>query len=130
MPVQNARMTLAKALRKVREQSGLTQTALAGHLAGTTQSTISKWENDDSEGTPSLAEIARIEDACERPRGTVYRLMGLVHDPKTTADAILADPFLSPRQAQFLTRIYEDLIAEEEASATKARPAARNTRRK
>ncbi len=84
-------------------QGRFTQAELAARL-GVAQNTISRWSTGAVE--PSLDDIARIEDLCEVPRGSVLRSAGYVIDLRTVEEMIDADDNLTAEQRALLVTAY------------------------
>lgn len=84
-------------------QGRFTQSQLAARL-GVAQNTISRWSTGDVK--PSLQDIARIEDACDVPRGFVLRSAGYVIDLRSTEEMINADINLTKEQRELLLVAY------------------------
>ena len=80
-----------------------TQAELAARL-GVAQNTISRWSTGDVK--PSLQDVARIEDACDVPRGFVLRSAGYVIDLRSTEEMINADINLTKEQRELLLVAY------------------------
>lgn len=84
-------------------QGRFTQSQLAARL-GVAQNTISRWSTGDVK--PSLQDVARIEDACDVPRGFVLRSAGYVIDLRSTEEMINADINLTKEQRELLLVAY------------------------
>ena len=84
-------------------QGRFTQSQLAARL-GAAQNTISRWSTGDVK--PSLQDVARIEDACDVPRGFVLRSAGYVIDLRSTEEMINADINLTKEQRELLLVAY------------------------
>lgn len=69
----------------------LSHTAAAKAL-GVSQPTVTRWAGGGVR--PSLEDLARIEDACGRPRGFILHAAGYVSDVASVEDAVLMDPDL------------------------------------
>lgn len=77
-------------------------------ITGISQQQISAYMTGKNE--PSLAMIAAIEDACERPRGWILIKAGLVHLPSSVPEAIEQDPNLDDYERRALLHSYQGLI--------------------
>jgi transcriptional regulator with XRE-family HTH domain len=53
-------------LRAIREDLGMTQQTMAGHL-GTTQNTIARWERDEMSIPESVSKLVRIVSIILKP---------------------------------------------------------------
>lgn len=97
-------LPLGDAIRLTYRQAGLSQTDLAG-VVGVHQTQISQYVLGRSE--PSLATLAAIDEACDRPRGHIARLAGYVSPCRETEDVIRGDPHLNAMGVDSVLAVYE-----------------------
>lgn len=119
---------ISAAIRKAREETGLTQEELA-HLIGKVQSTVQKWEGGRE---PKLNTIAHLDETMGYRRGHILRLAGYVDDPVSVRDAIDTDPALTPGHKRIVLSAYDRALteaADERSRSTSKPPTATRTRR-
>lgn len=85
------RAQIGAAITETRKRAGISQGAL-GDRVGVAQTTISRWERGAAEGTLTLDDLVRVEDALELPRGWLLVAGGYVPDVVTADEAINVDP--------------------------------------
>lgn len=96
-------MTIGDAIR-IALEGRLKQRELADAL-GIDQGTVSRWVT--GKATPTVEDVVRIEDACNRPRGFVLRAAGYISDGTTVLDAIEADHRLDDDARRILSGAYK-----------------------
>lgn len=77
---------------------------------GINQSQVSRWSRGES--TPTLEQLAQIEDAAERPRGFILNAAGLIAPVLSVPDAIAMDPQLDDRDRNSLLALYRSMLTE------------------
>jgi transcriptional regulator with XRE-family HTH domain len=99
---------MGDAVRRCRGE--LSQVAVAERIGdmALTQPALSDLEK--GKRPPSLAQVAALEMACDRPRGFILRAAGLVDDVVTVETAIQVDPLLTDRDRDVLLVLYRQLI--------------------
>lgn len=111
--------SIAAAIRRHREAAGMSQETLGAAVArhedrpqAYGQSTVQKWENGEVDLRP--ARIEAIERALGLRSGTLTRLAGSLpldaRQVRTVAEAVEADPRLTPQQRRALLAAYREMV--------------------
>jgi transcriptional regulator with XRE-family HTH domain len=100
--VADSAMTVGEAIAEAID--GRSQKDVAGEL-GVAASTVNRWIS--GEYTPSYEDLARIEDACGKPRGSILGAAGYVESPTTFVEVLAMDPRLNTQARQMLRTLYD-----------------------
>jgi transcriptional regulator with XRE-family HTH domain len=117
VPTESQREAFRKALRRAREEHGLSKRGLALRI-GVTQSAVWQWEEGRVSPRPEL--LAVLERALDlAPGGLAYLLgylppAGVSKAPASVTEAIEADPRLGNRERKLLVAMYHELVRQRE----------------
>jgi transcriptional regulator with XRE-family HTH domain len=110
---QQQRDAFALALRRLREDAGLSQRALSRAL-GLTNSAVWQWEQGRAIPRPEV--VAALEKELGLAAGTLSRLLGYLpagaveREMISVIEAVQADSKLGERERELLTTMYRQLI--------------------
>jgi transcriptional regulator with XRE-family HTH domain len=113
MTTSAQRELFRRALRRAREEAGLSQRALA-RAVGRTHGAVWQWE--EGRGAPDPATVARLEALLRLQPDSLARPLGYVPSlPKAStiasvADAVDADPRLGESERELLRAVYRWLV--------------------
>jgi transcriptional regulator with XRE-family HTH domain len=113
-----------RALRRAREEAGLSQRALA-RAVGRTHGAAWQWE--EGRGAPDPATVARLEELLRLQPNALAQLLGYVpHSPEASpvasvTEAVDADPRLGERERELLTAVYRWLVRHSSTTAEEPR---------
>jgi transcriptional regulator with XRE-family HTH domain len=101
-----------RALKRARQESGLSQRAVAREV-GRTASAVWQWE--EGRGAPDPETVARLERLLELEPDSLARLLGYLPATKDSAkvgvlDAVSADPRLGDSERELLANVYRWLV--------------------
>ena len=117
MPTEAQRDAFRKALRRARDEHGLSKRGLALKI-GVTQSAVWQWEEGRVSPRPKL--LAVLERALDLAPGALAYLLGYLPAEgmsKTrvnVTEAIEADPRLGRRERKLLLAMYHELVRQRE----------------
>jgi transcriptional regulator with XRE-family HTH domain len=116
VPTEAQREAFRKALRRAREEHGLSKRGLAQRI-GVSQSAVWQWE--EGRVAPRAQLIAVLERALDLTPGALAYLLGYLPPEGTKAsisvsEAIEADPRLGRRERKLLATMYRELIRQRE----------------
>jgi len=117
VPTEPQRKAFRKALRRAREEHGLSKRGLALKI-GVTQSAVWQWEEGRVSPRPEL--LAVLEQALDLAPGALAYLLGylppegLSKAPVSVAEAIEADPRLGGKERKLLVTMYRELVRQRE----------------
>jgi transcriptional regulator with XRE-family HTH domain len=120
MTTSAQRELFRRALRRAREEAGLSQRALA-RAVGRTHGAVWQWE--EGRGAPDPATIARLEALLRLQPDSLARPLGYVpSSPEAStiasvADAVDADPRLGESERELLRAVYRWLVRHSAATA-------------
>jgi transcriptional regulator with XRE-family HTH domain len=109
-----------RALRRAREEAGLSQRALA-RAVGRTHGAAWQWE--EGRGAPDPATVARLEELLGLQPNSLAQLVGYVpHPPEagtvaSVTEAVDADPRLGESERELLTAVYRWLVRHRSTTA-------------
>lgn len=103
---------MAAALNTVLDLHGLGSTEAAGKT-GKQRSAMSRWVKGES-GLIRYDTVAVVETGLGLRLGTIGREAGYIEDPRTTLDAILAAPELTPDGRKFVADAFRVQLRIEE----------------
>jgi transcriptional regulator with XRE-family HTH domain len=113
-----------RALRRAREEAGLSQRALA-RAVGRTHGAAWQWE--EGRGAPDPATVARLEELLGLQPNSLAQLLGYVPlSPEASTitsvvEAVDADPRLGESERELLTAVYRWLVRHSSTTAQKPR---------
>lgn len=106
-PTEHARRlraALGQALRDARTRAGLRNQDLLAELLGTTQQTVSRYENGD---LTTLDDVVAIEDALGLGRGALLVAAGYVPEDIDVLDLIRRDLSITENRRELIIEVYE-----------------------
>jgi transcriptional regulator with XRE-family HTH domain len=121
VPTPAQRDQFRKALRRAREEAGLSMNALGRDL-GVSQSAVWQWE--DGKAAPRPEMLAKLEQRLDVTAGSFARLLGYLPTAEpgrpvsSVAEAVRADPRLGDRERELLLGMYRQLV-KQRAAGTK-----------
>jgi transcriptional regulator with XRE-family HTH domain len=113
VPTESQREAFRKALRRAREEHGLSKRGLALKI-GVTQSAVWQWEEGRVSPRPEL--LAVLERALDLAPGALALLLGYLPPegvrkaPVSVTEAIEADPRLGSKERKLLVAMYRELV--------------------
>ena len=113
-----------RALRRAREEAGLSQRALA-RAVGRTHGAAWQWE--EGRGAPDPATVARLEELLGLQPNALAQLVGYVPpSPEASpiasvTEAVDADPRLGESERELLTAVYRWLVRHRSATTQEPR---------
>jgi transcriptional regulator with XRE-family HTH domain len=113
-----------RALRRAREEAGLSQRALA-RAVGRTHGAAWQWE--EGRGAPDPATVARLEKLLRLQPNSLAQLLGYVPYPPeastiaSVVEAVDADPRLGESERELLTAVYRWLVRHSSTAAQQPR---------
>jgi transcriptional regulator with XRE-family HTH domain len=111
-----------RALRRAREEAGLSQRALA-RAVGRTHGAAWQWE--EGRGAPDPATVARLEQLLGLQPDSLAQLVGYAPYPPAAStitsvtEAVDADPRLGESERELLTAVYRWLVRHSSTTAQK-----------
>lgn len=113
MPTEEQREVFRRALQQARQDTGLSQRALAAAL-GLSPGAVSQWELGQTAPRPAM--VAKIEQELKLDDGALGRLLGYLpagvqeRAVVSVMEAVEADPRLGPREREILAGLYRQLV--------------------
>jgi transcriptional regulator with XRE-family HTH domain len=113
MVTEPQREAFRRALRRAREEVGLSQRALA-QSAGLTPSAV--WQYEQGKALPRRETTAKLEKVLRLESGALSRLLGYLpegaveREMVSVIEALQADPRLGERERELLATIYRQLV--------------------
>jgi transcriptional regulator with XRE-family HTH domain len=113
-----------RALRRAREEAGLSQRALA-RAVGRTHGAAWQWE--EGRGAPDPATVAKLEELLGLQPNTLAQLLGYAPYPAeastiaSVVEAVDADPRLGQSERELLTAVYRWLVRHRATTAKESK---------
>jgi transcriptional regulator with XRE-family HTH domain len=113
------RQQFAEALRRARDDSGMTQRDLADAI-GVAQASVAQWET--GKAAPRPEKVVTLEHILELETGSLARLLGYLPAGESETkvamsviEAARADPRLGDRERAILEAVYRELVQQAKA---------------